>query len=136
MGRERICTINLQELLRIHVTEKNPRISLTMQYLSRHGDLDLQTLTFALHFLSPPDVLHAPLEWRLVEQTRASLQEASDNLIQLYKRISLDHSLDEGLRHRFLQDLVSSADLAQATLRPLAQPHQVSSIAQLSFSSL
>jgi len=64
------------------------------------------------------------LEWRLVEQTRASLQEASDNLIQLYKRISLDHSLDEGLRHRFLQDLVSSADLAQATLRPLAQPHQ------------
>ena len=96
----------------------------------------MQTLTFALLCLTPSDVLHAPLEWRLVEQTRASLQEASDNLIQLYKRISLDHSLDEGLRHRFLQDLVSSADLAQATLRPLAQPHQVSSIAQLSFSSV
>ena len=71
-----------------------------------------------------PDVLHAPLDWRLVEQTRSSLQEASDNLIQLYKRISLDHSLDEGLRHRFLQDLVTSADVGQATLRPLThQPH-------------
>jgi len=72
----------------------------------------------------PVDVLHAPLDWRLVEQTRSSLQEASDNLIQLYKRISLDHSLDEGLRHRFLQDLVTSADVGQATLRPLThQPH-------------
>lgn len=72
----------------------------------------------------PIDVLHAPLDWRLVEQTRSSLQEASDNLIQLYKRISLDHSLDEGLRHRFLQDLVTSADVGQATLRPLThQPY-------------
>ena len=76
------------------------------------------------------DVLHAPLDWRLVEQTRSSLQEASDNLIQLYKRISLDHSLDEGLRHRFLQDLVTSADVAQATLRPLTQPYVSKNIIQ------
>ena len=83
-------------------------------------------ILFSTFLIDFTDVLHAPLDWRLVEQTRSSLQEASDNLIQLYKRISLDHSLDEGLRHRFLQDLVTSADVGQATLRPLTHQPYVS----------
>ena len=77
------------------------------------------------------DVVHEPLDWRLVEQTRATIQEASDNLVQLYKRISLDHALDEGMRHRFLQDLVTSAEVSQATLRPLTTHVSQSSMASL-----
>jgi hypothetical protein len=65
------------------------------------------------------DVVHEPLDWKLVEQTNMSLQQASDNLVQLYKRISLDHSLQENMRIQFLQKLVITADIAQQTLRPI-----------------
>lgn len=65
------------------------------------------------------DVVHEPLDWRLVEQTNMALQQASDNLVQLYKRISLDHSLQENMRIQFLQKLVITADIAQQTLRPI-----------------
>merc|ERR1719242_2129577 len=36
---------------------------------------------------APPltDVVHEPLDWKLVEQTNMALQQASDNLVQLYK---------------------------------------------------
>ena len=65
------------------------------------------------------DVVHEPLDWKLVEQTNMALQQASDNLVQLYKRISLDHSLQENMRIQFLQKLVITADIAQQTLRPI-----------------
>lgn len=64
-------------------------------------------------------MVHEPLDWKLVEQTNMSLQQASDNLVQLYKRISLDHSLQENMRIQFLQKLVITADIAQQTLRPI-----------------
>ena len=64
-------------------------------------------------------MVHEPLDWKLVEQTNMSLQQTSDNLVQLYKRISLDHSLQENMRIQFLQKLVITADIAQQTLRPI-----------------
>ena len=64
-------------------------------------------------------MVHEPLDWKLVEQTNMALQQASDNLVQLYKRISLDHSLQENMRIQFLQKLVITADIAQQTLRPI-----------------
>ena len=70
-------------------------------------------------FILISDVVHEPLDWKLVEQTNMALQQASDNLVQLYKRISLDHSLQENMRIQFLQKLVITADIAQQTLRPI-----------------
>eukprot|EP00095_Tigriopus_kingsejongensis_P003257 maker-scaffold69_size418775-snap-gene-2.28 protein:Tk03257 transcript:maker-scaffold69_size418775-snap-gene-2.28-mRNA-1 annotation:"mitogen-activated protein kinase-binding protein 1-like isoform x2" len=76
------------------------------------------------HYSQPPmdynpsiDVVRAPLNWQLAEATARSLQLASDNLVQLYKRISLDYDLEEAQRTEFLYQLASSAGSAQHTLR-------------------
>ena len=78
-----------------------------------------QFLQILKMFILISDVVHEPLDWKLVEQTNMALQQASDNLVQLYKRISLDHSLQENMRIQFLQKLVITADIAQQTLRPI-----------------
>lgn len=70
----------------------------------------------------PVDVVRAPLNWQLAESTALALQQASDNLVQLYKRISLDYELEEGTRREFLQHLATTAGVAQQTLRPV-NPH-------------
>ena len=44
------------------------------------------------------DVVRAPLNWQLVEQTISQLQKSSDDLVQLYKRISLDYDMEDGDR--------------------------------------
>lgn len=67
-----------------------------------------------------PDVVHEPLGWQLVQQTGRALQGSCDDLVKLYKRISLDHTLDEEVRVEFLRNLVASAEMAQQTLRPLS----------------
>ena len=65
------------------------------------------------------DVVRAPLDWQLADSTARALQTASDNLVQLYKRISLDHDLEESQRLEFLQKLTISAGSARSTLRPV-----------------
>ena len=65
------------------------------------------------------DVVRAPLNWHLAESTAIELQKASDNLVQLYKRISLDYDLEEGPRKELLHKLASTAGVAQQTLRPV-----------------
>ncbi len=65
------------------------------------------------------DVVRAPLNWHLAEATAIELQKASDNLVQLYKRISLDYDLEEGPRKELLHKLASTAGIAQQTLRPV-----------------
>jgi hypothetical protein len=65
------------------------------------------------------DVVRAPLNWQLAESTAAALQLASDNLVQLYKRISLDYDLEEETRTEFLRTLSTTAGIAQQTLRPV-----------------
>ena len=86
---------------------------LALNYILKSRKL-IQGIHFAIL-----DVVHEPLDWKLVEQTNMALQQASDNLVQLYKRISLDHSLQENMRIQFLQKLVITADIAQQTLRPI-----------------
>ena len=54
-----------------------------------------------------------------VETTSAAARDAADNLVQLYKRISLDHELDEAVRSDFLRRLTGAAGAAQQTLRPV-----------------
>jgi hypothetical protein len=65
------------------------------------------------------DVVRAPLNWQLTESTALALQQAADNLVQLYKRISLDYDLEESTRAEFLQRLAAAAGSAQNTLRPV-----------------
>lgn len=65
------------------------------------------------------DVVRAPLNWQLAESTAQALQQASDNLVQLYKRISLDYDLEEATRTEFLRRLQNTAGLAQQTLKPV-----------------
>ena len=55
----------------------------------------------------------------MAESTAFALQQASDNLVQLYKRISLDYDLEESTRTEFLQRLASTAGTAQQTLKPV-----------------
>ena len=55
------------------------------------------------------DVVRAPLNWQLVEQTISQLQKSSDDLVQLYKRISLDYDMEDGDRAKMLQKLAFMA---------------------------
>ncbi len=71
------------------------------------------------------DVVRAPLNRQLAESTAAAVQEAADNLVQLYKRICLDDELDEAVRKDLLARLAATAGTAQQTLRPV-NPQPVS----------
>lgn len=59
------------------------------------------------------------MNWQLAESTAANLQRASADLVQLYKRISLDHDLEEADRTEFLRGLAAAAGQAAAALRPV-----------------
>ncbi len=65
------------------------------------------------------DVTRAPLTWHLVEQTANNVLKSSDDLVQLYKRISLDYELEEGPRSEMLHKLANMSSLVQHTLRPV-----------------
>ena len=65
------------------------------------------------------DVVRNPLNWQLVDQTVHQLQKASDDLVQLYKRISLDYDMEDKERAKMLQKLAFSAGVSQATLKPV-----------------
>ena len=51
-----------------------------------------------------------------VETTACAARDAADNLVQLYKRISLDHELDEAVRSDFLRRLAGAAGATQHNL--------------------
>ena len=65
------------------------------------------------------DVVRAPLNWQLVDQTVIQLQKASDDLVQLYKRISLDYEMEDSERAQMLQKLALMAGISQQTLKPV-----------------
>ena len=79
------------------------------------------------------DVVRAPLNRQLIESTAVSLQSSADNLVQLYKRISLDHELEESTRSDFLRRLSAAAGAAHLTLKPVAPSS--SSVVQVNVSS-
>lgn len=47
------------------------------------------------------------------------LQKASDDLVQLYKRISLDYDMEDKERAKMLQKLAFMAGVSQQTLKPV-----------------
>ena len=64
-------------------------------------------------------MVRAPLSWQLVDQTVANLQKSSDDLVQLYKRISLDYEMEDKERAKMLQKLAFMAGVSQQTLKPV-----------------
>ena len=78
------------------------------------------------------DVVRAPLNWQLVDQTVAELQKASDDLVQLYKRISLDYEMEDKERAKMLQKLAFMAGVSQQTLKPV-NPTELRSVSGSGF---
>ena len=52
-----------------------------------------------------------------VQRCGAKMQEAADDLVKLYKRVSLDDDLDDTLRGELLSQLSAGASNTAATLR-------------------
>jgi len=63
------------------------------------------------------DVTRAPLSRQLAQRCGAKMQDAADDLVKLYKRVSLDDDLDDALRSELLSQLSAGASNTQATLR-------------------
>jgi len=63
------------------------------------------------------DVTRAPLSRQLAQRCGAKMQEAADDLVKLYKRVSLDDDLDDALRSELLSQLSAGASSTSATLR-------------------
>lgn len=63
------------------------------------------------------EVTTAPLSRELAERTAETLQAAADDLVKLYKRISLDDDLDDHLRSELMSQLSSGAMATSGTLR-------------------
>jgi len=81
---------------------------------------------YAVRGTEAVDVTRAPLSRQLAERCGAKMQEAADDLVKLYKRISLDDDLDDTLRGELLSQLTAGASLTQNTLRLVTglEPHQ------------
>merc|ERR1719312_1130721 len=73
--------------------------------------------TYAVRGTEAVDVTRAPLSRQLAERCGAKMQEAADDLVKLYKRISLDDDLDDTLRGELLSQLTAGASLTAGTLR-------------------
>jgi hypothetical protein len=63
------------------------------------------------------DVTRAPLSRQLAQRCGAKMQEAADDLVSLYKRVSLDDDLDDALRSELLSQLSAGASSTAATLK-------------------
>ena len=63
------------------------------------------------------DVTRAPLSRQLAQRCGAKMQDAADDLVKLYKRVSLDDDLDDALRSELLSQLSAGASNTAATLR-------------------
>lgn len=97
---------NTKEAAQVQSVKPRPKTKTTTMILSSTSE-------------STTDVVRAPLNWQLVDQTVSQLQKASDDLVQLYKRISLDYEMEDAARAKMLQKLAFMAGVSQQTLKPV-----------------
>jgi len=62
------------------------------------------------------EVTRAPLSKELAQRTAQAMQEAADNLVKLYKRVSLDDDLNDHLRSELMAQLSCGAGATAGTL--------------------
>merc|ERR1719232_2198681 len=72
---------------------------------------------YAVRGTEAVDVTRAPLSRQLAQRCGAKMQEAAEDLVKLYKRVSLDDDLDDTLRGELLSQLTAGASLTAGTLR-------------------
>jgi len=72
---------------------------------------------YAVRGTEAVDVTRAPLSRQLAQRCGAKMQEAADDLVKLYKRVSLDDDLDDTLRGELLSQLSAGASNTAGTLR-------------------
>jgi len=72
---------------------------------------------YAVRGAEAVDVTRAPLSRQLAQRCGAKMQEAADDLVKLYKRVSLDDDLDDTLRGELLTQLSAGAANTAGTLR-------------------
>lgn len=100
-------------------TPGKPRTKMKTTTMILTGGSSGGTAVAAAAAASGEDVVRAPLNWHLVDHTIDALQKSSDDLVQLYKRISLDYDMEEGERAKMLQKLAYVAGVSQQTLKPV-----------------
>ena len=99
------------------LTKENPNVQ--QQQFKPRTKMKTTTMIVTSPEENQKDVVRAPLNWQLVEQTISQLQKSSDDLVQLYKRISLDYDMEDGDRAKMLQKLAYMAGQSQQTLKPV-----------------
>ena len=99
------------------LTKENPNVQ--QQQFKPRTKMKTTTMIVTSPEENQKDVVRAPLNWQLVEQTISQLQKSSDDLVQLYKRISLDYDMEDGDRAKMLQKLAFMAGMSQQTLKPV-----------------
>ena len=100
------------------LTKENPN-NVQQQQFKPRTKMKTTTMIVTSPEENQKDVVRAPLNWQLVEQTISQLQKSSDDLVQLYKRISLDYDMEDGDRAKMLQKLAYMAGQSQQTLKPV-----------------
>lgn len=98
----------------------------TTTIISNDGAMTVNQPTLAVEPPSPAhmngvsrgseEVTRAPLSRELAERTAQTLQEAADNLVKLYKRISLDDDLNDHLRSELMAQISMGAGATAGTL--------------------
>ncbi|XP_023335709.1 mitogen-activated protein kinase-binding protein 1 isoform X3 [Eurytemora carolleeae] len=83
------------------------------------------------------DVTRAKLTRQLAERTNLKMQESADDLVKLYKRVSLDDDLDDQVRSELLSQLSAGASSTLRTLKLVCESPDSNGLAALtSFNSI
>jgi len=77
------------------------------------------------------DVTRARLTMQLAQRTNFKMQESADDLVKLYKRVSLDDDLDDQLRAELLSQLAHGASQTLNTLKLVCESPDNNSSAAL-----
>ncbi len=119
---------DLSKVTKVRVRTGGGRDEEGIQHQARRGKMKTTTMILSggdmvnatpSAMVAQLDVVRAPLDRSLADSTAHTLRRAAADLVQLYKRISLDHELEEGERTGLLRSLASAAGSAQSTLRPV-----------------
>jgi len=74
------------------------------------------------------DVTRARLTMQLAQRTNFKMQESADDLVKLYKRVSLDDDLDDQLRAELLSQLAHGASQTLNTLKLVCESPDSSAV--------
>lgn len=116
-GQVREAALQPQQIARMRTKMKTTTIISNDGAMVVNPPLQPTIPQYAVKGTEAVDVTRAPLSKQLAQRCGAKMQEAADDLVKLYKRISLDDDLDDTLRSELLSQLSAGASNTSATLR-------------------